>query len=99
MQPTGRYQMYPRLGDDPERIAAFDGTEIIPDFSDPATLGCLLALVREAHNDPSIFADPHLSKWCVATPTPGGDMGKIWAGIHTEDTEAEALVAALESAQ
>jgi hypothetical protein len=31
-----------------------DASECWPDFSDPATLGCLLALVREAWNDPTL---------------------------------------------
>lgn len=28
-----------------------DTTNCFPDLSDPATIGCLLALTREAHND------------------------------------------------
>lgn len=31
-----------------------DTNECWPDFRDPATLGCLLALVREAWNDPTL---------------------------------------------
>jgi hypothetical protein len=30
----------------------------LPDFSDPATLGCLLALVREAWDDPHVYVAP-----------------------------------------
>jgi len=68
-----------------------DGT--IPDLSDPATLGCLLALVREAHADPQA----HVVKLVH------GLVG--WQAWNSETyiapkrpTEAEALVAALEAA-
>ena len=63
----------------------------VPDLRDPATLGCLLALVREAHGR------------CCYTQTVGGywtvqhgDTDDAW-GDHCA-TEAEALVAALEAA-
>ena len=72
----------------------------LPDISDPATLGCLLALVREAWGDPGITAR------CI------WDDGRQWAVFHpghpapplidalaeSQPTEAEALVAALEAA-
>ena len=65
--------------------------EITPDLPDPATLGCLLALVREAC--PGTFVMPYDKKpgWWIAImpgeiqPLPG-------------PTYAEALVAALEAA-
>jgi len=66
----------------------------LPDLSDPATLGCLLALVREAHGDPVLFA-----RFRGARVRP--DWMVSWDGsdvIATGATEAEALVAALESA-
>ena len=62
-----------------------------PDLADPATLGCLLALVREAWGDPTDYVRCG-RKWewvtscCVERCPPSGD------------TEAEALVAALEAA-
>ena len=63
----------------------------LPDLKDPATLGCLLALVREAW--PSTFAMPYDKEpgWWIAITTAGPwpDPGP---------TEAEALVAALEAA-
>lgn len=74
----------------------------LPDLSDPATLGCLLALVREAWGSPSAYAMP----WGISpqSQTPAG-----WSMMVTADdtlptaklsapTEAEALVAALEAA-
>ena len=70
--------------------------DALPDLTDPATLGCLLALVREAWGmstgiTVSYSFDEGLwgVSWCGATH--GG-----WCGRGK--TEAEALVAALESA-
>lgn len=73
-------------------------SKAIPDLTDPATLGCLLALVREAWGDPLGYL----------VPLSGGRWG--WESAMTVDavlrqpvavrgdTEAEALVAALEAA-
>jgi len=63
----------------------------LPDLDDPATLGCLLALVREAWGDPS--ASPRLEAgwWRVYVSSYPGIAG---GGA----TESEALVAALEAA-
>ena len=78
----------------------YDGP-YLPDLSDPATLGTMTALVREAWGDPRLVAiyceaaHPGQSEgWAVQTadnrlPVAGGDYG----------SEAEALVAALEAAQ
>ncbi len=66
----------------------------IPDWGHPATLGCLLALVREAWGDDDIYFGSSLSfkrkrwSWVMG----GGDR------IGQGDTEAEALLAALEAA-
>ena len=69
-----------------------DGVPVLPDLTDPATLGCLLALVREAWGDPAIYASTEND----------GTWGVFNAGdaivTHQHDSEAEALVAALEAA-
>lgn len=66
-----------------------------PDLTDPATLGCLLRLVREARKDPGVWCEPD-----------GGDLTR-WAvysgrGVNPRtaygDSEAEVLVLALEAA-
>ena len=69
--------------------------DALPDLSDPATLGCLLALVREAWGDPGMFARPRGGKvrpdWVMCA----GQTSDI---VCIAPTEAEALVAALEGA-
>jgi hypothetical protein len=73
----------------------------LPDLRDPATVGCLLALVRDAwpkapaNTNYHGMYDPgrgHYHRWVVSYCT-----GKDWKQAHG-DTEAEALVAALEVA-
>lgn len=72
----------------------------IPDLDDPATVGCVLALVREAHQKPEAYARRCGQRW--------GDAARLW-GVYGLDehlheladktvapTEAAALVAALE---
>ena len=67
-----------------------DMTGVLPRFEDPATLGCLLQLVREAHDNPRIHV-----RWVVgAERWACGFDGKSYG---TGESEAEALVAALES--
>lgn len=68
-----------------------DLTTSIPDLSDPATLGCLLALVREAWKNPHVYVD-YSNKWKAAFCC---DVG---LRAFSSTTEAAALVAALESA-
>lgn len=83
----------------------FDGEEIdryvagwLPDLADPATLGCLLSLVREAWGRPDASVVQRTgtggdSYWILALPAPPRPFPP-----PTGDTEAEALVAALEAA-
>ena len=72
-----------------------DRDEIIKQANEcPATLGCLLALVREAWGDPAITVVPRgATVWAVVY---AGWLHK--KAIACGATEAEALVAALESA-
>ena len=75
---------------------AFDGSisGFIPDLTDPATLGCLLALVREAWSCPTVCVvhegSDHPDPWAVRARR-GEALG---IGV----TEAEALMLALEAA-
>ncbi len=86
---------------------------IFPDFSDPATLGCLLALVREAWT-----CRPGVNEWMreISTFYDGAAwrVGVVLIGMDTHQallpvdrdckplrpasTEAEAILAALEAA-
>jgi hypothetical protein len=65
--------------------------DLIPDLKDAATLGCLLALVREVYGDTGLHTvcDPDTRRWLVWSIT----NGLVGEG----DSEAEALVSALES--
>lgn len=62
----------------------------LPDLTDPATLGCLLALVREAHKDKGayVYWSEMFQEWIV---------GFTRGVMRHYDTEAHALVAALEA--
>ena len=75
---------------------------IVPDLTDPATIGCLLYIVRDA------WGDDGATSYCVRLydPTDGDyrgwavrafDHGGISRQTHGE-SEAHALVAALEAA-
>jgi len=61
-----------------------------PDLRDPATLGCVLAMVREAWGDPFMYLAP-ADGWYVGNGARDG-----MAGVGA--TEAEALASALEAA-
>lgn len=65
--------------------------DAFPDLSDPATVGCLLALVRETWAKPHAYVE-FSDKWKVAFYC---DVG---THAFSSTTEAAALVAALEGA-
>ena len=70
-----------------------DGVPLLPDLTDPATLGCLLALVREAWESPKANVSWVTDDKCMVV-FDTGHAQRFLLG----DTEAEALVVALESA-
>ena len=81
------------------RITEYNGpinsVDILPELTDSATLGCFLAVVREAWNDPTA------SVWFDDTKYGDGQMWMWRAGDKGRcmyDTEAAALVEALEAA-
>ena len=72
-----------------------DASEWLPDLADPATLGCLLALVREAWQDPMafVFPVPAERKYAIRCTQPG-QYGSYYEG----KSEVDVLVKALEDA-
>ena len=76
----------------------------LPDLSDPATVGCLLALVREAYRDTSKLWDGHVEVrrdhrilFFVVSFRHDASGALVEDTLTTGGTEAEALVASLES--
>jgi hypothetical protein len=75
----------------------------LPDLTHPATMGCLVALVREAWKVPdlaairSAFKDGSVVWSFPITPALKEELG-LTGGYLGGATEAEALVAALEAA-
>ena len=83
--------------DDAQTDAPTNWTDDLPDLTDPATLGCLLTLVREAWGKDDMGAvrifRHGLRKWCVEH-----DEDDALVGAFYGPTEAHTLVAALEAA-
>ena len=67
---------------------------VLPDLTDPATLGCLLALVRKAWWDPYLVVRWSGHDWRVVRTDGSVSCWTVARGA----TEAEALIAALEAA-
>jgi hypothetical protein len=76
-----------------------DTSECWPDLSDPATLGCLLALVREAWSLPSLYVrlNPYGTDKVQLTWSGSGSTTVL--ALANAETEAEGLVKALEAAE
>ena len=80
-------------------------TDALPDLTDPATLGCLLALVREGFVSEKrlwggrveVHQDAH-NIFVVVCPEHDSNGFLLHRWIASADVEAEALVAALEAA-
>ena len=72
------------------KITVVDDDWAIPDVTDAATVGCLLALVREAWEPYGTFVSTHRYD--------GGEWSIRTLPIPMFATEAEALIAALERA-
>ena len=67
----------------------------VPDITDPATLGCLIALARELYKEPRLAVVPNGAGWSVSRVWLRSPHDRV-AGVYA--LEAEALVAALEAA-
>ena len=81
----------------------WDSTIDRPDLRDPATKGIVLALVREAWAAPRALVrlsanGKSFHVFDVDRVTTGGNWAAFLCGDHRIQTEAEALVAALEAA-
>jgi hypothetical protein len=79
-----------------------DTSECWPDFSDPATIGCLLYLVREVGKTADVSAIRSAFKdgsvvWSIPVETSLALKMGLEDGFVKGATEAEALVAALEA--
>lgn len=86
---------------------SFDPGSFILDVRDPATRGCLLEITRRAWNDPGLtcvsrrplsFSDIRSFAWviCGGAKYHGGTFNRMVEVFY--DSEAEALVSALETA-
>jgi hypothetical protein len=89
-----------RTGNDSDGYG-YDIDGVTPDLDDPATLGCLLALVREAWGPTcSVIHVLDGNGWALCTS--GGCLGlpdlRAGTGTRFHPDYAEALVAALEAA-
>jgi hypothetical protein len=67
----------------------------LPDLTDPATLGCLLHLVREAWGESGLYCVRNRGVWWVEWTVEGFELSSPMK-LSGAETEAEALVAALE---
>lgn len=96
-RPYGVHEYCAYFPDEEDTVSAVDDTYArpIPDLRDPATIGCLVALVRERWDDPDMVAAPAGDDgWCILD----GQNRYIQAPpICFAATEAEAWVVAFEA--
>jgi len=87
-----------RAPDDLRGWTTYPGAE--PDLGDPATVGCLLAVVREAWQDHGLATVGRYQhagrRWTLVTGHRHGSTLRAVAAVEHE-TEADALIAALEA--
>ena len=69
----------------------------LPDLTDPATLGCLLALVQEKHGAPDAYVEVRRGNRARVLSPEGDEGARVLVGWQV-GTAAAALVAALEAA-
>ena len=83
---AGRIELYPSYRNDGHNDN-MRASGVLPDITDPATLGCMLALAREAWADPTLHVVCARGRWwAVSTQFEGGPG---------HETEGEALAAAI----
>ena len=108
LSPQGQYCRIWSTSDDKVQIEAGSASswyrkddlgDFLPDLDGPATLGCLLHLVREETGDPDLHVvmapethNQNRPLWVVV----GGDGSPLMAGLRFT-SKIEAMVAALES--
>ncbi len=71
---------------------------LLPDLTDPATLGCILALVREAHKAPHAWVETRYGQRSRVVSPEGYSEATRMLCEWQVGTEGAALVAALEAA-
>ncbi len=90
--------MEPIVGRVPDLTRGWTGYPgMLPDLANPATLGCVMALLDEAYGEwwvePSPGADMRATRWAVYVWT-----GSLTRRSATGATRIKALIAALEAA-
>jgi len=88
--------VWARWSDVHSLTTALHAPDQLPDLTDPATRGCLLALVREAWGDSEMHMALGAKGWVWLTGE--SRVYDVVIPINAGETEAEALVAALEAA-
>lgn len=94
LEPSHHHPDFAALYEQHERDIDAAWQRVLPDLSDAATVGCLLALVRKKHNDFSLCVvfDHDDGTWGVGRWEDG-----LALRAHSASTEVEALVLALEA--